>query len=286
VSVAVRRAEPRDADFLVALLADADVEPFLSARRPKDRDSLLAEIDRSQREPHAFGLFVIEVDGALVGTMDFEVQNRRSRIAHAGGLAVHPDFRGRRLSDEAARQLQRHLLFDLGFHRIQLEVYGFNERAMRHAERVGFVREGTRRRAYWRHGAWVDGVIYGLLREDIAGSPAVDLAHEYAARHNAGVRDGEWALLAELFADDAVLELAGGPSGPFVGRAAIEEAYRERPPDDELRVLDAGRDGETVVARYAWAAEPEVTAGTLRLTGSAERIDRLVVTFEREPARD
>ena len=59
---------------------------------------------------------------------------------------VHPDFRGRRVGDTAARLLQRHLIFDLGFHRLELEVYGFNERAIAHAERSGFVREGVKRR--------------------------------------------------------------------------------------------------------------------------------------------
>jgi RimJ/RimL family protein N-acetyltransferase len=99
--------------------------------------------------------------------MGFSVANARSRIANLGSLAVHPDFRGRRLADEAARLFQRHLIYDLGFHRLQLEIYGFNERAQHHAERAGFVREGVRRKAYDRHGEWVDGVIYGLVREDL-----------------------------------------------------------------------------------------------------------------------
>jgi RimJ/RimL family protein N-acetyltransferase len=73
------------------------------------------------------------------------------------------------VGDEAARLLQRHLLEDLGYHRLQLEIYGFNERAMRHAERSGFVREGVRRKAYWRNGEWVDGVLYGLVAEDRSG---------------------------------------------------------------------------------------------------------------------
>ena len=98
--------------------------------------------------------------------MGFELANRRSRIANLGNLAIHPDFRGRRLADEAAKLFQREL-FELGFHRLQLEIYGFNERAMAHAERAGFIREGVRRRAYWRHNEWVDGVLYGLVREDL-----------------------------------------------------------------------------------------------------------------------
>jgi len=32
---------------------------------------------------------------------------------------------------------------------------------------VGFAREGVRRKAYDRHGEWVDGVLYGLVREDL-----------------------------------------------------------------------------------------------------------------------
>ena len=117
-------------------------------------------------EPAEFGVFVIEENGQLAGMMEFEEGNRRSRIAHLGGLAVHPDFRGRRLADEAALLFVRHLFEELGFHRLELEVYGFNERAIAHAERIGFVREGVRRRAYERDGEWVDGIRFGLLADD------------------------------------------------------------------------------------------------------------------------
>jgi RimJ/RimL family protein N-acetyltransferase len=167
VSVSFRRAAPEDADFLVELMTDDDVEPYMAVVRPRDREGMLAEIERSQAEPQEFGRFVIEVDGERAGLMGFEIANRRSRIANLGSLAVHPDFRGRRLADEAAQLFQRHLIFDLGFHRLQLEIYGFNERAQRHAERAGFIREGARRKAYWRNDEWVDGVIYGLVREDL-----------------------------------------------------------------------------------------------------------------------
>jgi RimJ/RimL family protein N-acetyltransferase len=167
VSVAIRRAQLDDLDFVVELFSHEEVEPFLAAVRVRDREGLRAEIARSLAEPDEFGRFVIEVDGEPAGVMGFEVANRRSRIANLGGLAVHPDFRGRRVADEAARQFQRHLLVDLGYHRLQMEIYGFNERAQAHAERAGWVREGIRRKAYDRHGEWMDGVLYGIVREDL-----------------------------------------------------------------------------------------------------------------------
>jgi RimJ/RimL family protein N-acetyltransferase len=167
VSVGIRRAELGDLEFLLELMTHEEVEPFLAVIRPRDREGVLAEIERSQAEPQEFGRFVIEVDGEPAGSMGFQVANRRSRIADLGSLAVHPSFRGRRVADEAAQLFQRHLLDDRGYHRLQLEIYGFNERAIAHAERAGFVREGVRRKAYWRNDQWVDGVLYGLVREDL-----------------------------------------------------------------------------------------------------------------------
>jgi len=167
MTVTIRRARDDDADFLAELVMHEDVEPFLAAARAKGRDEILEEIARSDSDPEAFGVFVIEVDGVQAGTMRFSRANQRSRIADLGGLAVHPDFRGGKVADIAARLFQRHLFDELGFHRIQMEIYGFNERAMGHAERSGFTREGLRRRAYWRNDEWVDGVLYGMLADEL-----------------------------------------------------------------------------------------------------------------------
>jgi RimJ/RimL family protein N-acetyltransferase len=280
-TIRLRRARPEDVDFLVELGAHPDVDPFLAARRPRDRDSLLGEIARSLAEPQAFGRIVVEVDGRRAGVMDYERVNERSRIARLGGLAIHPDFRGRRIADDAARMLQRHLLLELGYHRLELEIYAFNERATRHAERAGFVREGVRRNAYWRHGEWVDGIEFGLVREDLDDAmTGLELLHDHVARFNEGVRSGDFGPMLERFAEDAELAFEGVPAGPFRGRDAIATAYGEQPPDDQVRVLDAEeRDDGLVVARYAWQREPDVPAGEMRIERDGETIRRLVVTF-------
>ena len=145
MSVTLRRAEPDDLDFLADLYADEDVRPFLAAGGRYERDGIAEQLER---DPEEGGLLVVELDGERAGAMAWERTNVRSRIAHVSGIAVHPDFRGRRLADEAARLLQRHLIRERGFHRIELEIYGFNERAQRHAERAGYIREGVKRKAY------------------------------------------------------------------------------------------------------------------------------------------
>jgi RimJ/RimL family protein N-acetyltransferase len=165
--IALRRATAADADWLVELYAGDDVDPFLGPRSARDRLAILDELERSDREPRTFGRFVIEEDGVRVGALGFHEESDANSIARLEGLAVHPAFRGRRIADEAARLAQRLLLTELGYHRLELACYAFNERAIAHAERSGFVREGVKRRAYLRHGEWQDAVLFALLREDL-----------------------------------------------------------------------------------------------------------------------
>ena len=171
--IRVRRATPDDVDFMLDVLTHEDVQPYLAGGAAFEGDALRAELERQESEPSAFGRFLIELregdEWRRAGTMGFKRVNERSRIAHLERLAVHPDFRGRHLADVAARLFQRHLIFDLGFHRLQMEIYGYNERALRHAERAGWIKEGVKRKAYLRGDEWVDGVMYGIVREDLEG---------------------------------------------------------------------------------------------------------------------
>ena len=281
--VRLRRAEPADVDFVIELLSHDEVEPFLSVHRGRRRQDVVERIERSQREPTSAGVFVIEADGRPAGLMEFGTFSERSRIADLGGLALHPDFRGRGVADEAARVFKRFLLLELGFHRLQLEVYGFNERGIAHAERVGFVREGVKRMAYRRHGGWHEGVLFGLVREDLGLPPLIDLLYEYVARHNQGVRTGDWEPLGECFAADARMEFDGVAAGPYAGREAILAAYNERPPDDEVRILSAEERPDGVEAIYAWAVEPERRAGRMILTVRDSAIEKLAVVLEEGP---
>jgi RimJ/RimL family protein N-acetyltransferase len=163
----LRRADADDVGFMVELAAHEDVEPFMAAMGARTEDDVREELRQAEEEPAFYGRFIVEVEGERAGVMAFEVSSRRSRIANLRGLMLAPEFRGRGIADAAARLLVRHLVFDLDYHRVQLECYGFNERAIRHAERAGFVQEGVKRKAYRRHDEWVDSVLFGLVREDL-----------------------------------------------------------------------------------------------------------------------
>jgi drug/metabolite transporter (DMT)-like permease len=120
------------------------------------------------------------------------------------------------------------------------------------------------------------------LGTGVVGSRRVSgLLHDHVKRFNAGVRSGDWAPMVGGFTSDAEMEFEGVPVGPFVGRDAIAAAYREQPPDDELRLLEHRKVDGRIEARYAWLAEPDIAAGELILTPEAGSIRKLVVTFDR-----
>ena len=167
----LRRATVNDVEFLATLAVNDEISPYMAVLSPRDEDAFLAEIERADAASHERGRFLLEADDGgrrrPAGSVAFELENRRSRIAALYGLMLHPDFRGRGLARAATEVFARHLIHRLGYHRVQLECYGYNERAIHHFARSGFVREGVRRKAYWRNGEWVDGVLFGLVREDL-----------------------------------------------------------------------------------------------------------------------
>jgi hypothetical protein len=80
---------------------------------------------------------------------------------------------------------------------------------------------------------------------------------EAATRHvetfNEAVRTGDFSGLVDCFAPTAVMRFIGAPAGPYVGRAAIAQAYTDSPPDDTMSIVDAYEVGPcTVKASFAW----------------------------------
>lgn len=166
----LRPAREDDVAYLVELAASDEVEPYLAGVSPWGAEDVRADVGRARAEPEAGARLVLEIEEAdgwrPAGGLGWAVQNRRSRIVHLYGVMLDPSERGRGTAERVVRLLAAHLLDDCGYHRVQLEVYGFNERAQRLFERAGFVREGAKRKAYWRHGAWHDGVMFGLVADD------------------------------------------------------------------------------------------------------------------------
>ena len=105
------------------------------------------------------------------------------------------------------------------------------------------------------------------------------LVTAYAAAHNALVgahTEENLATLVSLFADDCTVEFLGIPFGPLRGLRSVSSAFRLHPPTvalDIIRVIP--QPNESVAAIYTSAGA--AGDGTLEITGSEGRIQRLVI---------
>ncbi|WP_043271051.1 GNAT family protein [Streptomyces sp. CT34] len=83
-------------------------------------------------------------------------------------IALAPSATGRGIGSEAIRLLLGHAFERIGLHRVQLEVFAYNDRARRAYERCGFVLEGRMRQALRWDGAWHDVLVMAALRPERA----------------------------------------------------------------------------------------------------------------------
>ena len=158
----LRTATAGDAEVLAEILAMPEVARWWPNY---DVERVLSNISPESDT----AVFVIEVDGEVVGSIQY-VEEPSPDYRHASvDVYLHPDWHGMGLGTDAVRTMARHLLHDRGHHRLAIDPAVDNEKAIRTYKRVGFRKVGVMR-AYERgpDGEWHDGLLMDLLERDLA----------------------------------------------------------------------------------------------------------------------
>lgn len=100
------------------------------------------------------------VGEAVLNDLDVDNHSCSFRISLVG-----PSVFGRGFGTEATRLMVDHA-FQIGIHRISLEVFDFNTRAQRVYEKAGFTVEGIMRDALHWDGIYHDAVLMAILADD------------------------------------------------------------------------------------------------------------------------
>lgn len=90
-------------------------------------------------------LFVIEREGRPIGFANYRDWRPKPRSCEIGIGIGEPALWSRGLGRDALRTLLRHLVDDLGAHRVELSVLAFNDRAIASYKACGFEVEGVER---------------------------------------------------------------------------------------------------------------------------------------------
>lgn len=111
-------------------------------------------------------VFIVEKEKGLpIGytlIKDLDHKNQSAEI----GLYLSPEFQDQGYGKDAFHTLMKFCFHQLNLHRLMLEVFAFNERAVQMYEKLGFKVEGTLRDAYFCDNAFHDIIMMSILRDE------------------------------------------------------------------------------------------------------------------------
>lgn len=98
-----------------------------------------------------------------IGAMNINWQARHCMVVIGIG---EKDYWDKGYGTDAMRVLLRYAFMEMNMNRVGLEVVGYNQRAIKSYEKIGFVHEVTMRQFVWRDGQYFDAHIMSILREE------------------------------------------------------------------------------------------------------------------------
>lgn len=142
-----------------------DDQPRIPFSEKKIKEWLEKDLEKLIPEEFLFSIFALDsqkVIGFIVlGPLEWNHGNSWVGI----GIG-EPDYWGKGYGTEAMQLALRYAFTELNLHRVSLDVFGYNRRAIRSYEKAGFVLEGVQRKIVQREGQRWDVHFMGVLQED------------------------------------------------------------------------------------------------------------------------
>jgi aminoglycoside 6'-N-acetyltransferase len=130
-------------------------------------DDMVAAVEEDLAQP-GVDTFVIEHENRVAGAIQWQAETEPDYLHASIDIYLDPDVHRRGLGSDAIRALARHLINDLGHHRLVIDPAADNIAAIRCYTKVGFKPVGVMR-SYERglDGTWHDGLLMDLLADDL-----------------------------------------------------------------------------------------------------------------------
>ena len=165
----LRWLEERDAADIFAIFSNADVARYWSTPAMTEvaqAQRLVASIQDHFAKGDLFQWGIaLPGEDRIIGTCtlaSIDSSNRRAEL----GFALHREFWGQGLMQEALRGLIGHAFGPMDLHRLEADVDPRNRPSIRLCEALGFLREGYLRERWIVASEICDTVLLGLLKKD------------------------------------------------------------------------------------------------------------------------
>lgn len=120
------------------------------------------EFDVTDRNLH----LVVEVEGEIVGQVSLQNDENLASRAATFGILIGAGYLGLGYGTEASVALLNYAFAVLGYHKINLDLFEYNTRALAMYEKLGFVHEGRRRENHWSRGRFWDDILMGVTARE------------------------------------------------------------------------------------------------------------------------
>lgn len=164
----IRPIEDDDIDIMYPWYSDQEVNLWSSGAWPlntlQSKDQLAVKfLDGS---PDTYRYAILDENDLLIGNIGFKEINIPSQTPVLFIVIGNKTYWGKGYGTDALVTFSRFLFTQWNFHRISLDTWDGNIRAIKAYEKVGFKIEGRQREARFVLGSYHDAILMGLLREE------------------------------------------------------------------------------------------------------------------------
>jgi RimJ/RimL family protein N-acetyltransferase len=157
----------RDLDLWVKWMSDSEFQQLQDwgPSNLHSRQEIKEWMEKPSNRSYNFSIHTL-ADDQIIGSLSLDGFDWAARDAWLGiGIGEH-DYWGKGCGTDAMAILLRFAFESLNLNRISLDVFEYNQRAIRTYEKLGFQHEGRQRQLLNRFGRRWDLIYMGLLRAD------------------------------------------------------------------------------------------------------------------------
>lgn len=166
--IRLRAREPEDEPLLHEWFNDPEVTEYLSLRYPLSHRTEREFIESVSDVSYGNASLAVEtLDGRMIGGCGLENASPENRNAVLGIAIGDKAFWDGGYGTDTMRTLCRFGFELMNLHRIQLDVYDGNDRAIHVYGKLGFKLEVTKRQAVYKFGEYHDIHVMGLLAGEL-----------------------------------------------------------------------------------------------------------------------
>jgi RimJ/RimL family protein N-acetyltransferase len=172
--VRLRGIEPNDAETMFQWNLDSDAMKRVdSVVLPRSYEKVKNQIEESSKkgpDGDSYAFAIENKEGELVGEIrTFDCNRRVGTFKY--GIFIARSFWGKGYGQEVVRLILKYYFKELGYQKVTVHLYSFNDRSINFHEKLGFQREGQLRRMNFTDGKYYDDIYLGMTREEFEENP-------------------------------------------------------------------------------------------------------------------